>query len=122
MDINQNKLRNPRIIKYSMPEETTIANIGATIMAQNPAIVIDDETIEAKFRFKDKRGRYNIVMELGPQTSKQILQAKLKIGWNICRQQITLSQHDATNVVNLITNTMNAKVRIPAHIAPANTR
>ena len=54
MDINQNKLRNPRIIIYSVPEETTIANIGATIMAQNPAIVIDDETIEAKFRFKEK--------------------------------------------------------------------
>ena len=85
VDINQNKLRNPRIIIYSVPEETTVANIGATIMAQNPAIITNDETIEAKFRFKNKSGRYNIVMEVGPQTRKQILQTKLKIGWNICK-------------------------------------
>jgi len=85
MDIYQNKLRNPRVIIYSVPEETTVDNIGATIMAQNPEIITNDETIEAKFRFKNKRGHYNIVMEVGPQTRKQILQAKLKIGWNICK-------------------------------------
>jgi len=84
MDIYQNKLRNPRIIIYSVPEETTADNIGATIKAQNPEIITKDETIEAKFTFKNK-GRYNIVMEVGPQTCKQILQAKLKIGWNICK-------------------------------------
>jgi len=54
-------------------------------MAQNPEIVTNDKTIEAKFRFKNKRRRYNIVMEVGPQRRKQILQAKLKLGWNICK-------------------------------------
>jgi hypothetical protein len=54
-------------------------------MAQNPEIITNDETIEAKFRFKNNKGRYNIVMEVGLQTRKQILQAKLKIGWNICK-------------------------------------
>ena len=54
-------------------------------MAQNPAIITDEETIKAKFRFKDKRGRYIIVMEVGPQTRKQILKATLNIGWNICK-------------------------------------
>ena len=45
VDINLNKLRKPRIIIYSVPQETTVANIGVTIMAQNPAIITDDETI-----------------------------------------------------------------------------
>jgi hypothetical protein len=76
MDIHQNKLRNPRVIIYNVPEETTVDNIGATIRAQNPEIITNDETIEAKFRFKNKRGRYNTVMEVGPQTRKQVLQAK----------------------------------------------
>jgi hypothetical protein len=54
MEIYQNKLRNPRIIIYSVPEETTVDNIGATIMAQNPEIITTGETTEAKFRFKKK--------------------------------------------------------------------
>ena len=85
MDIYQNKITNSRLIICSLPEETTVDNIGATIKAQNPGIITKDETIEAKFRLKNKKGRYNIVLEVGPQTRKQILQAKLKIGWNICK-------------------------------------
>ena len=54
-------------------------------MAQNPEIITNDEIIEAKFRFKNKRGPYNIVIDVVPQTRKQILQAKLMIGWDICR-------------------------------------
>ena len=42
MDIYQNKLRNPRVIIYSVPEETTVDNIAATIMAQNPEIITND--------------------------------------------------------------------------------
>ena len=75
MDIYQNKITNSRLIICSLPEETTVDNIGATIMAQNPEIITNDETRETKFRFKNKKGRYNIVMEVGPQKRKQILQA-----------------------------------------------
>jgi hypothetical protein len=57
MDIYQNKIRNSRSIICSVPEESTVDNIGATIMAQNPEIITKDETIEAKFRFKNKKGR-----------------------------------------------------------------
>ena len=85
MDSYQNKLRKPGIIIYNVPEETTADNIGATILAQNPEIKTNDEITEAKFRFKNKTGRYNIVVEVGPQTRKQILQAKLNTGWNICK-------------------------------------
>lgn len=29
-------------------------------------------------------GKYNLVIEVGPQARKKILQTKLKIGWEIC--------------------------------------
>jgi len=70
---------------YSVPEETTVGNLAETINAQNPEIITNDEIIEAKFRFQNKRGQYNIVMEVGPQTRRKILQHKLRIGWNICK-------------------------------------
>ena len=83
LDIIQHKLRKPRLIIYSVPDEITTENIGTIIRAQNPDVLTNDEEIEAKFRFKNKRGRYNIVMEVGSQTRKQLLQAKLKVGWEI---------------------------------------
>ena len=69
---------------YSVPEEITVENVGAAIRAQNPEAITNEENIEAKYRYKNKRGRYNIIMEVGPQTRKQLLQTKLKIGWDIC--------------------------------------
>jgi hypothetical protein len=85
IDIYQNKLRNPRVIIYSVQEETTVDNIAVTIKAQNPEIITTDDTIAPKFRFQNKRGRYNIVMEVGPRTCQKMMQHKLKIGWNICK-------------------------------------
>jgi len=84
LDIIQHKLRNPRIIIYSVPEEITVENVVKVICTQNPEVTAKDENTEAKFRYKNKRGRYNIILELGPQTRKQMLQTKLKIGWDIC--------------------------------------
>jgi len=83
LGIIQHKLRKPIII-YSVPEETTVENVGYVISAQNPEVITNDENTEAKYRYKNKRGRYNIIIEVGPQTRKQLLQTKLKIGWYIC--------------------------------------
>jgi len=80
LDIIQHKLRKPGLIIYSVPDEITTEYVGVIIRAQNPKVLTNDENIEAKYRFKNKRGRYNIVMEVGPQTRKQLLQTKLKIG------------------------------------------
>jgi hypothetical protein len=84
LDSIQHKLRKPRIIIYSVPEEITVENVGKVISAQNPETISKVENIEAKFRYKNKNGRYNIILEVGPQTRKQMLQTKLKIGWEIC--------------------------------------
>ena len=79
LEITKHRLRKPRLIIYNVPTEITIQNIAATIIAQNPEIQTSGENIEAKYKFKDRKGRYNIVIEIGPRTRQQI-QLKLKIG------------------------------------------
>jgi hypothetical protein len=76
-------LRKPRIIIYNVPEEITTGRVTTNIKAQNPEITKNEEDIVAKFRYKTKKGNHNIVIEVGPHTRKQILQTKLKIGWEI---------------------------------------
>jgi len=46
---------------------------------------MNGEEVTAKFRYKTRKGNYNTVTEVGPQTRKQILHTKLKIGWEICK-------------------------------------
>ena len=84
LEIIKHKLRKPRIIIYNVSEEITTENVAAIIKAQNPDILTNGEDIEEKFRYKTSKGLHNIVMEVGPQIRKQILQSKLKIGWEIC--------------------------------------
>ena len=55
--IIQHKLRKPRLIMYSVPEEITVENIEAIIRAQNPEVITNKENLEAKYRYKNKRGR-----------------------------------------------------------------
>ena len=84
LEIKKHTLRKPIIIIYNVTEEITTENITAIIQAHNPEINDNGEDIIAKFRYTNKKGRYNIVMEVGPKTRLQILQTKLKIGWEIC--------------------------------------
>jgi hypothetical protein len=63
-----------------VPEKITTENVEAIIRAQNPEVLTNDDNIEAKYRFKNKRGRYNIVMEVGPQKREQLLQTKNRMG------------------------------------------
>jgi len=77
-------LRKPRLIIYNMSDLTTIENATDIIKAQNPYIVLNEEDIVAKFRYKTRKGNYNLVTEVCPQTQEQILHTKLKIGREIC--------------------------------------
>jgi len=77
-------LKKPRLFIFNVSTEITIENIAATIIAQNPEIQTNGENMEAKYKFKDRKGRHNIVIEVGPKTRQQILQLKLQIGWEIC--------------------------------------
>jgi regulator of replication initiation timing len=84
LEIIKHQLRKPRIIIYNAPEDITTENVIDIIKAQNPDITPNGEDMVAKFKYKTKKGNYNIVIEVGPQTRKQILQTKLKLGWEIC--------------------------------------
>jgi hypothetical protein len=84
LDISQLKLRQPRIIIYNVPEDITPEILDTTIRTQNPELQIEEHNITPKFRYKNKRGRHNIVAEVSPQARNQLLQTKLKLGWEIC--------------------------------------
>ena len=84
MEIIKHKLRKPRIIICNVSEEIITENVVTIIKAQNPEILTNGEDMEAKFTYKTRKGQHNIVMEVGPQILKHILQTKLKIGWEIC--------------------------------------
>jgi hypothetical protein len=86
LEIIKHKLGNPRLIIYNVSEEITTENVAAIIKVQNPEAIANGEDTEAKFRFKTRKGRLNIVMEVGPSTRMQILQSKLKTGWEMCNQ------------------------------------
>jgi hypothetical protein len=81
---NNNTQRKPRLIIYNVSEEITTENAAAIIKAQNPETTRNGEDIVAKFRYKNRKGSYNLVIEVGPQTRKHFHQTKLKIGWEIC--------------------------------------
>jgi len=81
----KHNLRKPRLIIYNVPEEITIAKVTNVIKARNPEIAMNGKEVIAKFRYKSMKGNYNIVIEVGPQTQKQILHTKPKIGWEICK-------------------------------------
>ena len=83
LEIRKHTLRKPTLILY-VSEETTIENATDIIKAQNPDIVLNEDNIVAKFRYKTRKGNYNLVTEVRPQTQKQILHTKLKIGREIC--------------------------------------
>jgi hypothetical protein len=82
-EIIKHKLRKPRLIIYNVSEEIRIENAATIIKAQNPEIKLNGEDIVAKFRYKTRKGNYNTVIEVGPQNRKQILQTKLRLGWEI---------------------------------------
>jgi len=89
LEITKHKLRKPRLIIYNVSEANTIENI-TIIKAQTPEITLNGEDTVAKFRYKNRKVTYNIVIEVGPQARKQIFQTKLKIGWEICNVEAYL--------------------------------
>jgi hypothetical protein len=79
----KNTWRKPRLIIYNVPEEIKTENLTTIIRAQNREITLNGKDIVAKFRYKTRKGNYETFIEVGPQTRKQILQTKLKIGWEM---------------------------------------
>jgi hypothetical protein len=84
LEVNIQKLRNPNIVIYNVPEEVTVENAEDIISIQNPELNLNAGDMKPKFIFRGKRNTRNLVTEVGAQTRQKIFKTKLKIGWHIC--------------------------------------
>ena len=115
LDVNIQKLRNPRLVLFNIPEDITLGNVEETLTCQNPeqdinplnaelnpichllallggaTIVVISRLrvkagdIKAKFSYNTKRGTRNLVIEVDPSTRKKLMTARIKLGWTIGR-------------------------------------
>jgi hypothetical protein len=84
LEVTVPKLRKPRLIICNIPQEITVENLEETILAQNPELTMKPGEVAARFKLRTKRGEINMVIDVGPETRKKLLQTKLRIGWLIC--------------------------------------
>jgi len=80
------KLHTPRKLKlviYNVPEDISVQNIEETMKAQNPKLTLKTGDTNAKFLYRKRRNTQNLVIEVGPQTRKLLLETKIKLGWLI---------------------------------------
>jgi len=62
----------------------TPENAEDIILAQKPDLELQEGDIQTKFTFKTKRNIRNMVIEVNPQTRRELLQNKPKLEWMIC--------------------------------------
>jgi hypothetical protein len=79
------RLRKPRIIIIDVPEDIDTTNIEDAIINQNPELNLIKGSITAKFIQVTKRKHRNAIVEVGADVRKNILNKKIKIGWQICK-------------------------------------
>jgi hypothetical protein len=84
LEVSVQRLRNPRLVTYNIPEDITTQNIEDIIIAQNPELKLNKGDINAKFRYVTKRHIRNLVREVSAETRRQIIQKKAKIGRIMC--------------------------------------
>jgi len=60
-------------------------NLEDTLMAQNPDISLNKGDIKTKFCYTTKKQKRDLVMEVGAQTRKLLIQKQIKLGWQICK-------------------------------------
>jgi len=85
LEINIHTLRKPRLIILNIPEDISTTNIEDRMLMQNADLNLRKGEIVAKFSYVTKKMNRNLVVEVGADTRKILLQRKIKIGWQICR-------------------------------------
>jgi hypothetical protein len=85
LETNIHTRRKPRMIILNIPEDISTTNSEDTILMQNPDLNLRKGEIVAKFSFVTKKMNRNLVVEVGADTRKILLQRKVKLGWQICR-------------------------------------
>lgn len=84
LEVSVQKLRNPRLVIYNIPEDITTLNIEDTIIAQNPELQLNKGDISAKFTYITKKQVRNLVIEVTAGTRRQIIDKRIKLGWIMC--------------------------------------
>jgi hypothetical protein len=87
LEVNIQKLRNPNIVIYNIPEDVTIKNAEEITLTQNPELDLSDGDVKPEFITKGGRNTRNLVIEVGPLVRQKIFKTKLKIGWHICNTE-----------------------------------
>jgi hypothetical protein len=87
LEVNIQKLRNPKIGIYNVPDEVTVENAEEIISIHYPELNLNAGDVKPKFIFRGKRYTRNLVIGVGSQTRQKIFSTKLKIGWHICNKE-----------------------------------
>jgi hypothetical protein len=84
LEINIQKRRNPRLIIYNVPDALAPDNAEGIIITQNPNLNLQEGDMQTKYTFKTRKNTRNLVIEVLPQTRRQLLHNKLKLEWMVC--------------------------------------
>jgi len=71
LEINIQKLRNPRLVMLNIPSDITLENVKETLIQQNTGLDLKDGKIDPKFSYATKRGIQNLVIEVDSNTLKK---------------------------------------------------
>jgi hypothetical protein len=85
LEVNIQKLRNPRLVLLNIPDDITIDNVEKTLTLQNPELDLKKGDFRAKFCYTTKRETRNLVIDVDSGTRRKLMQARIKLGWVICR-------------------------------------
>ena len=85
LEVNIQKRRNSRLVLLSIPEDIKLENVEETLAKQTPELEIKEGDIRAKFCYTTKRETRNLLLEVDSGTRKKLIQARIKLGWAICR-------------------------------------
>ena len=84
LEANIHTLTKPRLIVLNIREDISTTNLEDTLLAQTPYLHLRKGNIVAKFSYKTKKQIQNLVMKVGAQTRKLLIQ-KIKLVWQICK-------------------------------------
>jgi hypothetical protein len=85
LEASIHKQTKSRPVIFNIPEDISTQNLQDTLMAQNPDISLNKGDVEAKFCYTTKKQNRNLVVEVGAQTRKLLIQKQIKLGWQICK-------------------------------------
>jgi hypothetical protein len=68
MEVTIPKFRKTRMITRNVPLNISVENLEETILDKSPELDMTLEEIDARFKFRLKRGQVNMVIEVGSET------------------------------------------------------